>query len=237
MPTTSKDDVRRDRLREFDALSERAAAALSALALIVQGREARAASGDAPLEVAFAQAGGDGPTLPAGLWVALRRGDIEMALDLLSRASTLNFVVGEREEMGSGYRLETVEETRPLPDVELLEDRLATVVGIPRDVVAVLAHWGPDDPRTRAEVDALLDSRSGMVADVTGPPPAAHSALVMSVSELAAVLQLEPAQALVLATLSRRAELTIAPSPDCSPDSSQPTGGPIVAAAGPHAAT
>src|SRR5664279_4134210 len=110
MSATSKDDQRRERLREFHALIDSAGAAVSALALIVQGREARAADGEAPLEVAFAQPAGDGPALPAGLWVALRRGDVEMAVELLARASDTYFVVGERDEMGSGYRLETVEE-------------------------------------------------------------------------------------------------------------------------------
>jgi hypothetical protein len=212
MPAISKDEQRRARLHEFHALIERAGRAVGALALIVQGREARAGAGDPPLEVAFAEADAPEPALPAALWVALRRGDVEMALDRLARASELDFVVGERDEMGSGYRLETVEEKRRLPDVDLLQERLACVVGIPRDVVAVLAEWGADDPRTRAEVDALLDSRFGAVAPVTAPDPARAAALSMSVDELADVLQLEPGQAKVLATLAARAELWITPS-------------------------
>jgi len=219
MTATSKEDLRRERVREFQALIERAGAALSALALIVQGREARASAGDTPLEVAFAEAGVDGPALPAGLWVALRRGDVEMAVQLLARSSGLEFVVGEREEMGSGYRLETVAEKRPLPDVELLQDRLALVAGIPRDVVAVLAEWGADDPRTLAEVDALLDIRFGPRESAAAADPGEAAALSMSVEELAAVLQLGPAQAKVLATLARRTMLAITPTAEDLPDS------------------
>lgn len=235
MPSTSKDDQRIARLREFDALIDSAGTALSALALIVQGREARAATADPPLEVAFAAPAEDGSSLPAGLWVALRRGDVATALDLLARASQTSIVVGEIETMGEGYRLETVEEKRALPDVELLQLRLAAVLGIPDDVVKVLADWGPHDPRTHAEVDALLDSRFGPAEGVGTARPAGSSALSMSVSELADVLQLAPGQAKVLATLARRAELTITPSDDYAPDPSQPSGGPIVDAAGPNA--
>ncbi len=213
MPAISKDDQRRERTIEFDVMIARAGAAVRALALIVQGREARAVAGDEPLEVAFALPDTDGSSLPAGLWVALRRDDVETALDLLLRASDTYFVVGEREEMGSGFRLETVEEKRALPDVDLLQARLAAVLGIPRDVVAVLAEWGADDPRTRAEVDALLDSRFG-AADAADPAPTGPAVLSMSVEELADVLQLTPGQAKVLATLARRTELMITPSED-----------------------
>jgi hypothetical protein len=230
MPTTSKQDQRAARLREFDALIARATASMTVLALIVQGREARETTGDKPLEVAFAA--GDSP-LPAGLWVALRRDDIETALDLLAGVSETSFVVGEREEMGSGYRLETVEEKRPLPDVDLLRRRLDEMLGIPDDVLRVVAGWGPDDPRTRAEVDVLLDSRFGSAnggsVQADGP-----NALSMSVAELADVLQLTAGQAKVLATLARRAALTITPD---DYDSSQPSGGPIVDASGPNAST
>jgi hypothetical protein len=230
MPTTSKQDQRAARLREFDALIARATASMTVLALIVQGREARETTGDKPLEVTFAA--GDSP-LPAGLWVALRRDDIETALDLLAGVSETSFVVGEREEMGSGYRLETVEEKRPLPDVDLLRRRLDEMLGIPDDVLRVVAGWGPDDPRTRAEVDVLLDSRFGSAnggsVQADGP-----NALSMSVAELADVLQLTAGQAKVLATLARRAALTITPD---DYDSSQPSGGPIVDASGPNAST
>lgn len=207
MAPSSKDEQRRERLQEFEAHIARAAAAVGALALIVQGREARAMAGDPALEVAFAAAGVDRPPLPAGLWVALRRGDVGMALQLLAGVSGLDFVVGEREEVGSGYRLETVEETRPLPDVDLLQTRLAATVDIPYDVMSVLAEWGPEDPRTRAEVDALLDSRFGPARDAAAP--SGPGQLAMSADELAGVLQLTPPQAAVLATLARRGQLAI----------------------------
>lgn len=209
MPAT-KDDQRRERLHEFDLLLASASAAVGALALLVQGREARAGTDDAALEVTFAGADTGRSPLPGGLWVALRRGDIEMALELLVRASDVIFVVGEREEMGSGYRLETVAETRTLPDVDLLQAQLAAVLDLPLDVVVLLAEWGADDPRTAAEVEALLDARFGAVADATAPSPGAAT-LSMSVDELADVLQLEPKQAKVLATLAGRAVLTITP--------------------------
>jgi hypothetical protein len=107
------------------------------------------------------------------------------------------------------------------------------MLGIPDDVLRVVAGWGPDDPRTRAEVDVLLDSRFGSAnggsVQADGP-----NALSMSVAELADVLQLTAGQAKVLATLARRAALTITPD---DYDSSQPSGGPIVDASGPNAST
>ncbi len=217
----------------------RAGTAVSALALLVQGREARAGSDDAPLEMAFAGADTGKPPLPAGLWVALRRGDIQMALDLLVGASDVTFIVGEREEMGSGYRLETVAESRALPDVDLLQAQLAAVLGVPPDVVALLAAWGADDPRTATEVNALLDARfSATARRGSGPArPVASGALSMSVDELADVLQLAPAQAKVLATLARRAAMTITPSNGYPATSSQPSGGPTLDPPEPKAST
>jgi hypothetical protein len=213
--TATKDDLRRARLREFDGLMARAGTAVTALALLVQGREARASADDAPLEMTFAgvDTGSDKPPLPAGLWVALRRGDTLMALDLLVAASDITFVVGEREEVGSGYRLETVEETRTLPDVVRLEAQLAAVLEIPLDVLALITAWGADDPRTATEVNALLDARFSPAArsGVVERRPAGTGTLSMSVDELADVLQLSPEQAKVLATLARRAAMTITP--------------------------
>jgi hypothetical protein len=212
----TKDDQRRDRLREFDSLMAGAGTAVTALALLVQGREARASAGDAPLEMAFAEADTGKAPLPAGLWVALRRGDTLRALDLLVSVSDLTFVVGEREEMGSGYRLETVAETRALPDVDLLQAQLAAVLDIPLDVVALLAAWGADDPRTATEVNELLDARFS-AAGRSGAHESrsdGSGTLSMSVDELVDVLQLSPEQAKVLATLARRAAMTITP-PKC----------------------
>jgi hypothetical protein len=209
--TATKDDLRRERLREFDGLMTRAGTAVTALALLVQGREARAGADDAPLEMIFAGADVGKPALPAGLWVALRRGDILGALDLLVDASDVTFVVGEREEMGSGYRLETVAETRGLPDVDLLQAQLAAVLDIPLDVVALLAAWGADDPRTATEVNALLDARFA-AAGRAEARSLGSGTLSMSVDELADVLQLAPEQAKVLATLARRAAMTITPN-------------------------
>ncbi len=214
MPSISKDEQRAARLREFEGLLHRATAAVGALALLVQGREARAAAGSPPLEVIFAEPGGDGggPALPAGLWVALRRGDVDTAVELLADVSDCAFVVGEIETMGSGYRLETIEEKRALPDVALLQARLATVLDIPADVIGVLAGWGPDDPRARAEVDTLLDGRFG--PDPQAAPAEEFPALSMPVAELSDVLQLTPKQAKVLSTLALRTKLTIVGSDD-----------------------
>lgn len=203
--------AKRDRLGEFDELIAQADAALGALALIVQAREARQVGTETPLEVAFALSDGAGPGLPAGLWVALRRDDIDTARDLLVRASDVSFVIGEREKMGTGYRLETVKEIRALPDVDLLQARLADLLGIPRDVLAVVAGWGPDDPRTRTEIDALLDSRFGPPQSSDAEHATGPTTLTMSVAELSDILRLESGQAKALATLARRAELTITP--------------------------
>jgi hypothetical protein len=211
--TATKEDQRRERLREYDGMMTRAATAVTALALLVQGREARVRADDAPLEMTFAAADVGKPPLPAGLWVALRRGDTLMALDLLAGASDVEFVVGEREEMGSGYRLETVAETRALPDIDLLQAQVAAVLDIPLDVVALLAAWGADDPRTATEVNELLDARFS-AAGRSGAHESrsdGSGTLSMSVDELVDVLQLSPEQAKVLATLARRAAMTITP--------------------------
>ncbi len=209
MPSISKEEQRVARLREYEALLEGATTAIGALALVVQGREARARPDDAALEMSFAEADDAGRTLPAGLWVALRRGDVERAGQLLAAASDIGFVVGEIETMGTGYRLETVEEKRALPDPELLHGRLGAMLDIPVDVLRVLAEWGPDDPRTRTEVEALLDARFGPAATNADASAEEFPALSMSVAELSDVLQLVPKQAKVLATLARRTKLTI----------------------------
>jgi hypothetical protein len=209
MPSTSKDEQRAARVREFEGLLATATAGVGALALLVQGREARSGTGGPPLEVAFAEPDESGAALPAGLWVALRRGDVATAVELLAEVSDCSFVVGEIETMGSGYRLETIEEKRALPDVRLLQARLATLLDIPADVVRVLAGWGPDDPRTPAEVDALLDARFGPDPSIEAALPEEFPAVTMPEAELADVLQLTPKQAKVLTTLAQRTKLTI----------------------------
>jgi hypothetical protein len=210
MPSISKDEQRADRVREYELLMAAATSAVGALALVVQGREARAEPDDPPLETAFARADETDRPLPAGLWVALRRGDVETAVELLAGASDVDFVVGEIETMGAGYRLETVEEKRALPDLDRLQARLAALLDIPPDVLRVLAEWGPDDPRTRAEVDVLLDGRFGPgPSSLVTPTDAGFSALTISVAEMSDVLQLTPKQAKVLTTLAGRTTLTI----------------------------
>jgi hypothetical protein len=214
MPSISKEEQRAARMREYETLLERATNAVGALALVVQGREARARPDDAALEMSFAAADDAGRTLPAGLWVALRRGDVDRAVQLLADASDSAFVVGEIETMGTGYRLETVEEKRALPDPELLHAQLGGMLDIPVDVLRVLAEWGPDDPRTRSEVAALLDGRFGPDPSSTAPMDEEFPALTMGVAELSDVLQLTPKQAKVLTTLARRSKLTIIGSDD-----------------------
>lgn len=212
MGSSSKDAERRERQREYDTRMDAAANAVAAFALLVRGRETRAATGSAPLEVVFAAAGGEA-ALPAGVWVALRRGDVDAAIEALTAVSSERFVLGEREELGDGYRLRTVEEVRMLPDVVSLRNQLAAMLDIPADVLAILGEWGPDDPRTAGEIEELLDSRFGPVrspAPAAAPTPVEErTELAMSVAELADVLQLSAAQGRVLTTLVRHAVLTV----------------------------
>lgn len=211
MGSPTKDHSRADRLREFDALLATTEVAVGALGVVVRAREARGWTQPEPPEVAFAAAVEDG--FPAAVWVALRRDDVPAALEVMTALSQTTFLISEREEMGAGYRLQTVAETRVVPDVGLLIQQLAAVLDIPADVLRMLAEWGPDDPRTAQEIDALLDSRSGVAAGASGPQPAAAVAggLTMTVDETADVLQLSPAQTKVLATLVRRVGVTITP--------------------------
>jgi hypothetical protein len=207
--TPAKDHSRADRVREYAALVEAAGLAVAAMALLVRGREARAWTAAEPPEVVFAATTVDERALPAGVWVALRRGDAAGALETMTAVSQTTFLVSAHEEMGEGYRLHTVEETRPLPEVSLLLAQLAAMLGIPPDVLAVVAEWGADDPRTQTEIDELLDRRFGAVGS---PPPAAApvgDGLTMTVAEAADVLQLSEHQAKVLATLVRRVGVTI----------------------------
>jgi hypothetical protein len=195
------------RVAEYEAALAAARMPTAVLQLLAQGREARTQSGDEPLEVAFAHTqieGADG--LPAAVWVALRHGDIDASLAALLSASRTEFVVGEHEELDAGYRLRTIEERRVLPDVGVLQMQMAAMLDIPWDVVAMLCEWGPDDPRTQKEIEALLDGRLGEGGGGTGSRP---GRLHMTADELAALLQLTPEQTKLLNTLVRQADVTI----------------------------
>ena len=207
MSSPTQDHSRAARLREFEALTADAARVVAVLAAVVRAREERGWTEAEPPEVRFAASGLDGVALPAAVWVALRRDDTATVLEALAAVSGRTFLVARREEMGEGYRLQSVEETRPVPDVAPLLAQLSRMLEIPTDVLAVLGQWGLDDPRTVGEVNALFDSRFG----AAGSPPPAAGALVMSVQEAADVLQLTPAQSTVLATLVRKVGVTITP--------------------------
>jgi hypothetical protein len=174
MAVATKDELRRERLREYDAALTAARSPLAVLTLFAKGREARA--GGQLLEEAFAATELDGvdaaDRLPAAVWVALRQADVDACLELLMRMSRVEFVLAAHEELDAGYRLTKVEERRALPDVELLIGQVAALLHVPRDVVAIISGWGADDPRTAAEIETLLEQRFGSLA---GPSPAAAS--------------------------------------------------------------
>jgi hypothetical protein len=201
----TQEQSRAARLREFAALTDAAAAVVAVMGAVVRAREARGWDGAEPPEVRFAACGGDGRALPAAVWIALRRDDTATVLEALAAVSERTFVIGRHEQLGDGYRLESVEETRPVPDIAPLLDQLGRMLEIPTDVLAVLGQWGLDDPRTAGELDALLDSRFGPA----GAP--APGGLTVSVQEASDVLQLTAAQAKVLATLVRKVGVTITP--------------------------
>jgi hypothetical protein len=205
MSTPSQQHSRADRLREYAAAVDAAAVVVAAMGAVVRAREGRAWTSPEPAEVVFARTEVDGRALPASVWVALRRDDTAAAVEAMTAASQTQFVVSSRDELGEGYRLQTVEETRALPEPALLVAQLAAMLDIPQDVFAILAEWGADDPRTQHEIDALLDARSGD----TRPAPATGVGLTMTVAEAVDVLGLSEAQAKVLATLVRRVGVTI----------------------------
>jgi hypothetical protein len=214
----TREHARRERLREYEAALAAARLPVGVLVLLAQGREARA-SGEA-LEEAFAatpvEGVDDARRLPAAVWVALRQGDVDATVDALVRLSRNEFVIASHEELDAGYRLTTVEERRALPDVELLHAQIAAFLQLPRDVVVIVAGWGPDDPRTAAEIDTLLEQRFGSAA-ARRPDPAVASergpraALLMSSAEFTAMLNLTPEQCAVLDTLIRQADVTVVP--------------------------
>lgn len=206
MSTMAKQHSRTDRLREYAATVEVAALPVATMGVLVRAREARPWTLDDPPEVVFAATTVDERALPASVWVALRRDDVDGAVEAMIGASQTTFLVESREEMGEGYRLQTVEETRPLPEIELLLSQLATMLDIPADVLGMLSEWGPEDPRTANEIADLLDRRLG--ADETPRATPRHAApddgLVMTVDDVVDVLRLSDEQARTLTTLVRR---------------------------------
>jgi hypothetical protein len=228
MAQATKDELRRERLREYDAALTAARAPIAVLTLFVAGREARAAG--ELLEETFAATSVDGvepaDLLPAAVWVALRQGDIDATLELLLRMSRTEFVLAAHEELDARYRLTKVEERRPLPDVELLVAQLAAFLHVPRDVVAIISGWGADDPRTAAEIETLLEqrfgspstqqpgSRTGSPGRAPAPGGPAGTGLRMSSAEFSALLNLAPEQRAVLHSLVRQTEITIAAEGD-----------------------
>jgi hypothetical protein len=226
MSTMAKQHSRADRLREYAATVEVAAISVAAMGVLVRAREGRAWTADLPPEVVFAATTVDERSLPASVWVALRRADVDGAVEAMIGVSQTTFVVESREEMGEGYRLQTVEETRPLPEIDLLITQLSAMLDIPADVLAMLAEWGADDPRTASEIADLLDRRLGRDEAIreaaaraavetypTAPAPRHHvpdgGGLEMSVADAVAVLRLSEEQARALATLVRRVPVTL----------------------------
>ncbi|MDQ1729936.1 MAG: hypothetical protein QOK10_95 [Pseudonocardiales bacterium] len=218
-----KEELRRERLREYDAALLAARTPVAVLVLFARARELRARG--ERLEEAFAATSVDGvddvDLLPAGVWVALRQGDIDATIEALLRASKNEIVLAAHEQVDASYRLTTVEERRTLPDVDPLQAQVANFLQIPGDVVAMVASWGEDDPRTVAEVETLIEQRSGSAATNARPastapaqlaPPVAAgdgAELSMSSKEFTALLNLTPDQRAVLDTLVRQTAITI----------------------------
>jgi hypothetical protein len=209
MSTPSKQHTRADRLREYARAIDAATSAVAAMGALVRGREARASTWSEPPEVVFASTAVDERALPAAVWVALRRDDTGGAVEAMAAASQTPFLVASREEMGQGYKLQTVQESRPLPEIDLLLGQLSAMLDIPQDVLGMLTEWGADDARTQSEIDDLLDRRFGPAGNAAAPPVVRGNGLTMTVAETVDVLQLSAAQAKVLETLVRRVGVTI----------------------------
>lgn len=224
MDRGGKEQRRRDRLRDYQSQLEAARGSVAVLAEFARARESRAA--DRPLEADFAATAVEGyaEPLPAGVWVALRRGDLDAVVDILVEAATEQFLIAEHEELGSGYRLTAVPECRGVPDLDRLIAQVAAFLRVPKDVLAVIAGWGPEDPRTVAEIQHLLDPRHGPPTAATGVRPTSRPAplpapsrapaeprtrLTLSRAEFAAVLALTPDQRDVFAALTREADILI----------------------------
>lgn len=224
MRTSSREHARAERLREHAAEVDRARRVAGVMGLLVRGREARSPGGAVPLEAEFAQLDIDGRALPGAVWVALRRDDVEAAVEAMTAASETRFLVEEREVIGTGYRLQSVEDTLPLPECELLISQVGRALGVPFDVLSVIAEWGADDPRAVSEIEGLLNCRFGPPDRAEpGLPPAAPAdgvaapadpagSLRMTVAEMAEVLRLDADQARALAVLARNATVTVAGS-------------------------
>lgn len=223
MRTPTREHARAERVREHAAAVERARRVVGAMGLLVRGREARAREGDTSLEVEFAQIEVDGRALPAAVWVALRRDDVDAAIETMTAVSQTQFLIEEHEVMGEGYRLQSVPDTLPLPEAELLISQLGRALDVPPDVLAVIAEWGPDDPRAVCEIDDLLTSRFGPAdsphaaetaiartsADTDLAPTEPAGRLTMSVADAAQVLRLDDDQRRALAVLVSNATVTL----------------------------
>lgn len=227
MAQTRRDEQRRERLLEYEAALIAARSPVEVLVLFAKVRENRAS--DERLEEAFAASitdgVDDGDLLPAGVWVALRQGDVDAVVEALVRTSSRELVLAAHEQLDAGYRLTSVEERRALPDVGRLEAQVASFLRIPRDVVAMITSWGPDDPRTTVEIDALVEQRFGSAPRLAtpAPPPRERTAgtraqatptrtgmnLSVSSAEFTALLHLTPEQHAVMMTLVRQATITI----------------------------
>src|SRR3954447_15816818 len=101
MAQGTKDELRRERLREYDAALTAARAPVAVLALFAAGREARAAGEVLGEGLAATEVDGVQPAdrLPAAVWVALRQADIDATLELLMRMSRTEFVLAAHEEL------------------------------------------------------------------------------------------------------------------------------------------
>jgi len=221
MPT--KQRTRAERMKDHAAVIDRARRLLAVTGLLVRGREARARDGATPLEVEFARTKVDGRGLPAAVWVALRQDDLDAAIEVMTEVSEAHFVIEEREVIGEGYRLQSVQDTLPLPETEVLTAQLGAALDIPVDVLSMLADWGAADPRAVSEIDELLSSRFGpaecpdvppkVVAALPPPAPAPAAqptgGLTLTVADAEQVLRLDDVQVRALATLVRNATVTI----------------------------
>lgn len=218
-------------MREYGARLAAARGSVAVLARFAQAREARGRGLALEVEFAATPIEPAGAALPAAVWVALRQGDLDAVIDTLVQHATEQFLIAEHEQVDAGYRIATVAECRGLPDVDRLIAQFAAFVQVPRDVVAIVSGWGPDDPRTLAEIERLMDQRyrpgaaaampvataaPAVPAEPSVPSRAAVSEvphrpeLAMSSRELTALLSLTPEQQAMLTTLVRQADIVVA---------------------------